>query len=239
MGGNTSTAVTSWNFGQFSNRANNSAFNDPATPAGGLTGNVFTGAAVSANYSIKFLSGSATMTATMTNANLTLVTDAVAPMSGNLTGVTTVFQRPTNLTTLNAGTAFRYNVHTFVAPTTGTYMIAGNWLTRDATGAPIFYDGHLELYEGSFNPLTPLVNLVGVDDDGLQVPPGTSVFNSSAMWLNLTAGQSYSAVATTFSSGSTGAVNPYTIYVAGPVPEPATMAVLGLGVIPFLRRRKK
>lgn len=72
-------------------------------------------------------------------------------------------------------------------------------------------------------------NLIGLDDFG---DLGDS--NSSSVFLHLTQGQTITLMSTIFGSGASMANGMMTI--AGPVPEPASMIVLGLGCAALMRR---
>jgi hypothetical protein len=110
---------------------------------------------------------------------------------------------------------------------TGTYDIG------HIESATTIVDTMLFLYgPGGFDPASPLLNGVDSDDDD---GPGFL----SYMATNLNAGTMYTLVTTTFDNGVTG---DWGVYVRGPgdvVPEPASMAALGLGALALLRRRKK
>ena len=113
---------------------------------------------------------------------------STAPVSGSPT-----FNRPSGTTSLSSvGTNVFYQVQSFVAPVTGVYNI-----TSTTT-----YENYLLLYKDSFNPATPLVNILATVDG---FPTSGSLSSQS-----LTAGKTYFIVATTYSNGVTG---PYTVTV--------------------------
>ena len=151
-----------------------------------------------------------------------------------------VFNRPVSgipPTTISAsGTAVSYGALFFIPDTTGSYSIE----TTAATLAPgAFDDTFLVLYQGSFNPASPLTNALAADDD-------SGVGSLSLFSQNLTAGSSYFLITTTFSNAVFGQI---TTRISGPagstlnlsaIPEPGSAAILGLSTIGLvLRRRKK
>jgi hypothetical protein len=177
---------------------------------------------VSGNHTAAFHQTFAGSSANLNNATASLFTDALPPISSAIVAGPT-FNRPTSLTALSGvGTAVFYKTHPFVAPASGPFMI--NMSTPGVTDP----DSFVLLYNGSFNPASPLTNLIGVDDDS-----SAGVGISSSMYINLTGGNQYVAVATTFDNAETGA---YSLYVAG-APEPATAMLLLLGGIAAVRRR--
>ena len=131
--------------------------------------------------------------------------------SGSLTTTDAVFNRPFTLTSLStSGTAVRYDLASLLGITPGTYTF------RMASTA---FDPFLLLYAGTFNPATPLVNLVALNDDftsGIPSPAGFS--------FNLLAGVNYTVVSTAFSNAGLGS------YITTVVPEPGTYALMGLGL---------
>lgn len=176
---------------------------------------------VSGNHTAAFHQTFAGSSANLNNATAILYTDALPPITSSIVAGPT-FNRPTSLTALSGvGTAVYYNVHPFVGPATGDFMLE----MSTPTGVP---DSYLLIYNGSFNPASPLTNLIGLDDDS-----SAGVGFSSGIYMKLNAGQNYVAVATTFDNGEVGA---YSLYIAG-APEPATICLLMLGGMAVLRRR--
>jgi hypothetical protein len=135
------------------------------------------------------------------------------------------------------GTAVSYGTLTFVPDTTGSYTLETISATF-ATGTAD--DTFLILYEGTFDPLMPLVNALEADDDD-------GVDALSSMVRTLTLGTSYTLVTTSFNNGQFG---PIDTRISGPggsnlnlgstsAPEPGTMALLALGTVGVLARRKR
>lgn len=140
------------------------------------------------------------------------------------------------------GTAVRYDVQLFHVTASGNYVFESGQT----------WDGFIFVYQNSFNAATPLVNHKASDDDEF----GALSFVSGS-WSNqskvgvgfgagsmaLTAGTQYFAVTTSFDNAGAGNYSnaigggPGTV-VAGAVPEPGTMAALGLGAAALLRRRR-
>lgn len=134
---------------------------------------------------------------------------------------------PTNLSGI--GTATPYDVFSFSVDTSSSYVFNST--------SP--YDNYGFLYQGSFNPATPLANVIIGDDDGA----GNGDYRFTT---NLTTGTNYFLVSTGFSNTQFGAftttidgvgnVNPTS---TTSVPEPFTIVGTLVGGTAALRMRKK
>ncbi len=142
------------------------------------------------DYTIALRQTFAGSTANLANAAIRFYTDATAPVAVALDGTSPFMtQRPSSTTTLFGPVGqYRYQAVPFVAAVGGAHHF-GLY-----TGGA---DAILLVYQGSFDPASPLTNLIGYNDVG---SIGDS--NSSNMWLSLTAGQSYVVVPTTFTSNA-------------------------------------
>ncbi|HVF46336.1 MAG TPA: Calx-beta domain-containing protein [Pyrinomonadaceae bacterium] len=135
-----------------------------------------------------------------------LMLEAVGSFSGDTTGGPT-FSRPNANGTLPPTTtatgAFFYRANQITVDATGLYTITSN------TGT---YDGFICLYQGTFNPATPLVNALECNDDF-----GNT--RTSQITENLVAGTNYFIVNTSFLPiGTPNAIvaGPFTTNVVGP-----------------------
>ncbi len=110
------------------------------------------------------------------------------------------------------------------------------------------------IYESAFNPASAVANYKGGNDDYFStftILTGTyaqksridtpqAVGSGSSV---LTANTQYYAVTTSFSNGVTGTYDNAiggvgTVNAGSPVPEPASLAILGLGALALVRRRR-
>jgi len=110
-----------------------------------------------------------------------------------------------------------------------------------ATSNPVLTGGSddtfLGLYSGSFNPASPLTNVLQADDDS---GPGYL----SQIVRNLNPGVNYILVATTFANGVTGT---FDVTISAPegtptveaIPEPASLAFVAAGLAAMWTLRRK
>ena len=189
-----------------------------------------------------------------------LSASADAIFTGDTTGGPT-FARPLSFTaTSSNATAVAYVAQPFTVDLAGQYIFEVDGATPRTIG-----DTYALVYSGSFNPATPLVNLIAGDDDytgAFTILPGsspalvegsrialgeTSNFGGATTGLLLAPGTQYIAVVTTF--GDTNAQGTFTAGIGdgpgggtvtlGAVPEPTSLALTGLGGLALLGRRRR
>jgi hypothetical protein len=175
-------------------------------------------------------------TSTAGTLSATFTTASLNGSTANLTNVAvTVFTNPTSLAGTTAGgpqfarpfvdgsgvstvaNNVRYAVQSLTVSQSGTYMLASS------THAG--YDGMVFLYQGSFNPNSPLTNYVAGGDEETENTPQNA---PSALAATLLAGQTYVVVQTGKNNNDAGT---FTVYAAGPggatlTPVPEPMVIL-------------
>lgn len=177
--------------------------------------------------------------------------------TGDTTSGPTMLGRPSSFTFLSSSASnFHYHSEPFYVSASGEYTAESN------TNAPFGdFDGYLLIYGNSFDPTSPLANLIAGDDDfsgAFTVLSGSSAsgvrasriilgdfsnFGGSTTGLNLTAGVQYYAVQTSYGAGAAGSFEaaigggPGQVHL-GIVPAPGTLALLAFGGLAAARRRR-
>lgn len=127
---------------------------------------------------------------------------------GDTTGLER-FNRPSSLTSLSSfATDVAYEPIEVEVTETGLYTILS-----DQTNFGSRWDGYLLVYEGAFDPASPLDGLIALNDDYFgSLLPGTGVGYSGLEDITLTAGVSYFIVHTGYDNGDEG---PYQMQAFG------------------------
>ncbi len=183
--------------------------------------------------------------------------------SGALTANSPTFNRPTSTGGAGGRPGAAYSVQGFTVTVSGTYTFESS--SFSVNGAPTL-DTFIFIYSGSFDPNNPTNNFLAANDDfngTLSLLPGpysgvgltstgtgsSGTQPSSQVMASLTAGTQYYAVQSGwYAANDTNGrgVGPYWDAIGGgpgtvnltTVPEPASMAALGLGALALIRRRK-
>ena len=121
------------------------------------------------------------------------------------------FNRPLNCASLSGvGSAVAYSAQVFDVDTAGSYTLTV--LSTEPAGL----DTVLALYQGSFDPASPLTNCVAVNDDATGISPLSRITQA------LNAGTPYVLVTTTFSNGVVGSFT-------NEIPGPGNISLVGAG----------
>ena len=144
-----------------------------------------------------------------------------------------VFNRPTQAgdALSDFGSAVPYYAQIFSVNLSGNYDFSAH------ANTPSSFDTFIHVYSGSFNPSAPLNNFLAANDDASASPDLGSALNG----LTLLAGNSYTFVIDGFGDSDFGQFKatisgPGTI---SPVPEPAALTLVGLGLMGFCLARRR
>lgn len=160
----------------------------------------------------------------------TLNTGVAGVTTGTISNGQSGLGSPSGL--VGGSTTRSYAAQSFTPSVTGTYTFGVGSATFDAV---------LVVYNGTFNPSTPGVNVAVVNDDSDGQPPAgsTAVITSCGgdpglcpkVSASLTANTTYTVVVTTFGASPSFSVVPVNFYVYG---EPVTVGQPGPLPIPTL-----
>jgi subtilisin len=153
----------------------------------------------------------ATATFTPSNTPTATATPSTVTYSAALNNGGPTFNNPnegTPPTTLSTtGTAVYYHVQAFTVPVAGTYSLQQT-VASYTNGTATDQDGYFSLYQNSFNPATPLANVLAANDDGQQ-----QTLNRPGMTYPLATGTTYYLVTSHFLNGFYGT---FTNTISGP-----------------------